>query len=177
MASNVWQGRLRPIVIAVGSLVLALGIWAIFFRGSDEDAVRKVVARLSTIAKVDGVENPVMRATRVRSEVHEVFAPDAKAIISELSEAPLGRDGVLGAAMQAPQLWATVDLSISGVRVQIDPPLGAGVKKSARVDALALLSGARHGGTNDRDTRRIAVRLEERDGAFRIVELTVYPPD
>ncbi|MBI2390777.1 MAG: nuclear transport factor 2 family protein [Deltaproteobacteria bacterium] len=158
----------RNLVIAAISIVLAVGIWALFFRGSDDDRVRKTVRRAADAVAVVPGENPVMRATRVRSELLEVLAPEVSASIPELGELGRGRDPLIGAGVAAAQAWQQADIGVTFSRVQIDDG------KSAFVDLTATLTATRHGAASERDQRRCSLRLEKRDGTWRITEITVH---
>ena len=157
----------RRALIVIGSLALALSLFALFFRGSDEDAVRETVKRAANAVKVVEGENPVLRATRVRSELVDVLVPDVAVSIPELTDVTKGRDPLIGAAIGAGQLWSSAEISVSFGRVQVD-----GDAASAQVEAT--LSAQRGGGT-ERDVRKCSFRLLRRDGKFRISEVTVYP--
>src|SRR5687768_356806 len=86
-AARVHGAMKRWAAIAVGSLAIALAIWALFFRGgSEEDAIRGVVKKTAEAVKVIEGENPVMRATRVRSELLETLAKDVSVSIPELTD-------------------------------------------------------------------------------------------
>lgn len=159
----------RNLAIAFVSIVLAIGIWALFFRGSDDDLVRKTVRRATDAVAVKPGDNPVLRATRVRSELLEVLAPEVSASIPELGDLGHGRDPLIGAAVAAAQAWQQADIGVTFARVQIDDG------KSAFVDLSATLTATRPGGSSERDQRRCSLRLEKRDGAWRITEITVHP--
>jgi ketosteroid isomerase-like protein len=158
----------RWALIAIGSLALTLATWALFFRGSEEDAIRATLKRTADAVKVIDGENPVMRAARVRGELIEVLLADVAVNIPELTDVTKGRDPLIGTAIGAAQLWSTADVSIAFGRVQIDGD-------SAFAEVTATLSATRHGGETERDVRKCSFRLLKRDGRFRISEVTVYP--
>lgn len=158
----------RRVVIVIASVGLALLAWALFFRGSDEDAVRATLKRAADAVKVVNGENPVMRATRVRSELVELLAPDVAVNIPELTDVTKGRDPLIGVAIGAAQLWTSAEISVAFSRVQVDGD-------SAFADVTATLSAVGHGGGSERDVRKCSFRLLKRDGRFRISEVTVYP--
>lgn len=160
----------RWVAIAAGAIAIGIAVWALFLRGgSDDDAVREAVRRTAAAVKVVPGENPVMRATRVRSELIETIAPDVSINIPELTEVTRGRDPLIGVAIAAAQAWERADITISFGKVQLDPG-------TAFVSATATLNATPHGGSTaaDRDTRRCSFRLEKRDGTWRIYELTVF---
>lgn len=163
----------RRFAIAIGCAVAALAIWFFVFRAGDEQRVRDLLARLARAAEVTPGENPVLRATRVREVIVETVAKDVSFQIAGLAEPSRGRDALIALAAQAPQVFAKAEVSLSGLRVAIDE---RAKPKSAHVEGDATVIGARHGGGEERDRRRVSFTLEERDGAFRVTEVTVYPP-
>lgn len=158
----------RWALIVIGSVALALATWALFFRGSDEDAVREQLKKAADAVRVLEGENPVMRAARVRSELLEVLLADVAVNIPELTDVTKGRDPLIATAIGASQLWSTADVSLTFARVKVDGD-------SAFADVTATLSAARHGGGTERDVRKCSFRLLKREGRFRISEVTVYP--
>lgn len=158
----------RRALIIVGTIVLALASYVMFFRQSDEDAVRALLKKTADAVKVIEGENPVMRAARVRSELLDVLRADVAATIPDLGEATKGADPLIGVAISAGQLWSSAEVSLSFGPIKID-------SDTAAVEVTATLSAKRHGGENERDTRKVSFRLIKRDGAFRISEITVYP--
>lgn len=168
----------RNLAIGLGVVALAIAVWAVFFRGSDDDLVRRTVARMAKAVEVVPGENPVMRAARVRSELLEVLAPDVSTSIPELTDVSRGRDPLIGAAIAAGLLWQQAEIGVALARVTLEPnPAGvaAGGAPGADVDMTATLSAARPGGHAERDVRKCRLHLEKRDGTWRITELTVYP--
>ena len=157
--------------IGLGVVALAVALWAIFFRGSDDDLVRRTIARLAKAAEVVPGENPVLRATRVRSELLEVLAPDVAVTIPELTDLSRGRDPLVGVTVAAAQLWERADIGVALARVSIEPTN----PPSADVELTATLTASRPGGQAERDVRKCRFHLEKRDGTWRITELTVYP--
>jgi hypothetical protein len=48
----------RWALILIGSVAISIATWALFFRGSDEDAVRATLKRAAEAVKVKEGENP-----------------------------------------------------------------------------------------------------------------------
>lgn len=161
----------RRIMIAALAIAVAVGIYAFFFYGSEADAVRRAVQRTAAAVKVIPDENPVMRATRVRGELNDTVAKDVSVTIPELGDLARGRDALTGTVIAAAQAWSTADIAMTLAKVQLDPD------NTAFVDATAVLSASRHGGSTDRDTRRCTFRLRKLEGKWRIEEITVYPKE
>ena len=161
----------RNLIIALGALTLAITVWLVFFRSSDEDLVRRAVARAAKAVEVVPGENPVLRATRVRSELLEVLAPEVAATIPELTDVGKGRDPLIGVAIAAAQLWEQAEVGTSSTRIALSEVGGVPV---ADVDLTATLN-ARRAGQPERDLRKVRFHLEKREGAWRITEVTAYP--
>jgi hypothetical protein len=160
----------RWAAIVLGSVALAVAVYALWFRDSDEERVRKTVRRAADAVAVIEGESPIMRATRVRSELIAVLAPDVSVDIPDLTELnnlTSGRDPLIGVAIGATQLWQRAEIGVTFSRVQSD---GA----SAFADATVTVSASR-AGSAEREVRRCSFRLVKRDGVFRITEVTVYP--
>ena len=158
----------RWALILIGAMAVSVATWALFFRGSDEDAVRATLKRTADAVRVIDGENPVMRGARVRSELLDVLVDDVAVNIPELTDVTKGRDPLIGVTIAAAQLWSRADVSVTFSRVQIDGD-------SAFAEVTATLSATRHEGTSEKDVRKCTFRLLKRDGRFRISEVTVYP--
>lgn len=162
--------RRRLVVVVVVSLVLVAAIWLLFFRGSDEERVRAAIVRMAAAVRVDPAEtNPIVRNARIKGELQEVSTQDVRFEIPELTDLHEGRGRLADVATQASLVYATAEVTMSELRVELDPAM-----RSASVTATATLTGARHGGVVERDRRHVTFHLRD-DGGWRVDELRVSP--
>jgi hypothetical protein len=143
----------RTIGIAIVIAAAAVALWAIFFRGSDEDRIRAVIVKAATAVRVVEGENPVLRAARVKGDLGETLDRDVAFTVPELNASGegvgKGRDAAVAAALSAGGLWASAQTTVT-------------------------LSAIR-GGQRERDVRQVSFELRKLDGEFRIVAVTVQP--
>lgn len=163
--------RTFAIVLAL-IVVTALGVWWAT-RPSDEDRARAAVAKLATIVRTSADETAIARAARVRSTVLEQVLPDARVEVMELESASGGRDALLHASLAVPSAYESASVDLVGLRATVS---GSPPPKRARVEGNAKVAGRRRDGSDASDVRRFAVELEEREGAFRVTSITVWPP-
>lgn len=159
----------RTLAIVVGSFAVGALLWFLFFRSSDEEAVRAAIAKLAAAVKVIPGENPVLRGARIKGEFDDVLAKDVAVSIPELTEVTRGREPLVGVAVQAASVYEKAEVGVSMSHVQLDD-----AKTSATVDATATLSAVR-AGTSERDVRKVAFALKKTNDGWRITEITVWP--
>jgi hypothetical protein len=163
----------RTIGIAIVIAAAAVALWAIFFRGSDEDRIRAVIVKAATAVRVVEGENPVLRAARVKGDLGETLDRDVAFTVPELNASGegvgKGRDAAVAAALSAGGLWSSAEVSIAFSRVTVDPG-----GNTASAQTTVTLSAIR-GGQRERDVRQVSFELRKLDGEFRIVAVTVQP--
>lgn len=159
--------------LVLGSLAaVALGgaaAW-LLLRGGDEAQIRAALERLAKVVRIAPDDAPLGRAARIKGAFDELIVAQVSIDIPELQGARPGRVELVRLAVAAHGVWSSLEIELSQVRVTIDP--GAA---SAAVDATATLRGARAGGDERRDARKVALRFVK-DGAWRMAAVTVYPP-
>lgn len=159
--------------IVLGSIAaVSLGGIAAFFllRGGDEAQIREALARLAKVIRIAKDDTPLGRAARIKGAFDELLVERVSVDISELPDAKPGRGELVRLASAASGIWSSLDAELSSVRVSIDP--GA---NGAAVDATVTLRGARTGGTERGDTRKVALRFVK-DSGWKLASVTVYPP-
>lgn len=162
--------------VVLGSIAAAsLGGIAAFFllRGGDEAQIREALARLAKVIRIAKDDSPLGRAARIKGAFDELFVERVSVDIPELPDARPGRGELVRLASAAYGLWSSVEADFSGVRVALEPGANAGA--AAAVDATVTLRGARAGGGERGDTRRVAFRFVK-DSGWKISSVTVYPP-
>ncbi len=148
---------------------LCLAIYALFFSSSDEDEIRDLLDQLEgAIAVRAGNTNIVVRAAHVKKQFSEIFIKDVSFRIPELTQAPSGRRELVGLAANAPQLYRTASVDLSGLTVEVDD-----AAVSAVAYGKATLTASRHSGELERDDRTVSLRLDKIEGDWRIVGVSV----
>ena len=158
----------RAIGIAIVGVLLAIGIWALFSRGSEDDRIRQAIVKAAGAVKVVSGENPVMRAARVKGDLVEVMEKDVSFSVPELNDVGKGRDALIAAALGLGSVFEEADVTVVFSQVAIDPG-GAGAAATTTVTLSSI-----RGGQRERDVRRVSFVLRK-DGDWRISEVTVYP--
>jgi hypothetical protein len=162
----------RTVGIAIVAIGVAIAIWALFFRGSEEDRIRAAIVKAAAAVKVVPGENPVMRAARVKGDMADVIAKDVAFSVPELPSSDQGvgkgRDPLVGAAISIASVFEEADVTVVFSQVTIDPG-----GSSASATTTVTLSGLR-GGQRERDIRKVSFVLRK-EGEWRISEITVYP--
>ncbi len=159
--------------VVLGSLAaVSLGGIAAFFllRGGDEAQIREALARLAKVVRIAKDDSPLGRAARIKGAFDELFVERVSVDIAELPDAKPGRVELVRLASAAFGIWSSLEVELADVRVSLD----AGASGAA-VDARAMLRGARAGGDEKGDARRVALRFVKESG-WRIASVTVYPP-
>jgi hypothetical protein len=159
--------------VVLGSIAaVSLGGIAAYFvlRGGDEAQIRDALARLAKVIRIAKDDSPLGRAARIKGAFDDLFVERVSVDIPELPDARPGRSELVRLASAAFGLWSSLEADFAGVRVSLEPGANA-----AAVDATVTLRGARTGGGEKGDTRKVAFRFVK-DSGWKIASVTVYPP-
>jgi len=159
---------LPHIGIALG---VCIAIYALFFGSSDEDEIRELLEQLEdAVAVKEAGGNIVVRAAHIKKEFAEIFIKEVSFSIPELTRTPKGRVELAKLAANAPQLWATANVDLGGLTIEVDDQGVSGV-----AHGQATLTATRHNGQLERDDRTVSLRLDKIEGDWRIVNVSVSP--
>jgi hypothetical protein len=157
-------------MIIAGCAVAAVVVLGVsLFRPSEEDRVREVLGRFVKAVAIRRDDNPVARAGRVKSELKETVADDVYVDVADFGVRVATRADLGQKAIQAPAVFTSADCELTGLTIKIDES-----KTSAKVDALALVTGER-GGERKVDKRPVHFLLRK-DGAWKITTIDVGTP-
>jgi hypothetical protein len=164
----------RRVVLGSIAAVSLGGIAAYFLlRGGDEAQIREALARLAKVIRIAKDDSPLGRAARIKGAFDDLFVERVSVDIPELPDARPGRAELVRLASAAFGIWSSLEADFASVRVAFEP--GANASAAAAVDATVTLRGARSGGGEKGDTRKVAFRFVK-DSGWRIASVTVYPP-
>ena len=156
--------------IALGA---SLVVYALFFAKTEQEQIRSRLQELSaSVRRKDARESDAVRSARLRKDFGELFAKDVTLAVPELGSATQGRSALIEFAASAPQEFAELDLSLDALRVQLDES-----KEHAIAIGQAQLSATRREGTREKETRTVSLRLDKRNGEWRIVDVSVAGPN
>lgn len=158
--------------LAVGAAVLGLAIvlYAVFSKKSDEELIRDQLDRLATTVRVSGPdENPIFRGTRMKDAFETLFVPNVRVDVSELTPISSGRAELVGVATRAGTLFRSAEVEISADRVEL---IAGGT--SAKVSGSATLVGDRGSGP-ERDERKVSFGFVKTNDGWRIDSVAVAP--
>lgn len=155
-------------VVAGCVAIAAVALWLTVFRPSEEDRVRKVLARFTKAVAVKPDDNVLARAGRLRSELKETVSDDVFVIVPDLGIRVTTRAALVENATKAGLVYQSADCDLTGMTIVIDE--GA---TTAKVDALAVVTGSR-GGERRVDKRSVHFLLSK-DGDWRITTIDVAP--
>lgn len=160
--------------LAIGVIVLgvAVAVWAIFGRKSDEERIKEQLDELALSIRVENPdENPIFRASRLTEKFGKLFTKNVRVSVPELQGAMAvsGRDDLVKLATRAGTYWQNAEVSFSEVEI-----VQAGGENNRKVDATALLTADEHGQPR-RDERHVTFGFTKADGDWLIDSLTVSP--
>jgi hypothetical protein len=162
----------RTVGIAIVVTAALIAVWALFFRGSEEDRVRAAIMKAASVVKVVSGENPIVRAARVKGDLVEVVEKDVSYTVPDLPGEGVGkgRDPLIAAAVSIASVYEEAEVTVAFGDVTIEPS-----GKGAAATTTVTLS-AQRGGRRERDVRKVSFALRK-DGEWKIAELTVYPKE
>jgi hypothetical protein len=168
------SGLDRRAAIGVG-LAAVLGVGGYYaFRPTDESRIRKQLSKLAAAVRVteaDMQANPIGRLAHVSGELEELFDPDVRVSVSELTSLHSGRRELAEIVTAAPRSVRTFEVDFSGVTVKIDD---AGA--SAAVGAVAEVTALDRDGRTRKDRRAVDFRFVKDGSAWIITTVSVWPP-
>jgi hypothetical protein len=167
------SGRLKQ-SLAIGAIVLgvALALWAVFGRKSDDELIQEQLDNLALAIRVENPdENPIFRASRLKEKFETLFTPSVRVSVPELQGAMSvnGREDLVKVATRAGTYWRSAEVSFSDVEI-----VQAGGENNRKVDATALLTAEERGELR-RDERHVTFGFTKVDGDWLIDSLTVSP--
>ncbi len=159
--------------VLAGTLAVAIAaaIYFGFFARSDEEQIRKAVARLAHAVEVRPDDsNVIVRTARVRSELNEVLDENVHVSVPELTNLRQGRREVAEAASQASLAYRSAEIDVADLQIKFDP-----THESAKAGGRATLRATTRAGEDRRDMRAVDFLLRKDGGAWRITSVTVWP--
>jgi hypothetical protein len=142
-------------------------------RPSDESRIRKQLSKLAAavrITEADVQANPIGRLAHVSGQFEDLFDPDVRVSISEVTSLHSGRRELAEIVTAAPRSVRTFDVDFTHVTVKIDDT-GA----SAAVGASAQISSKDRDGQTQKDERAVDFRFVKNGSAWTITTVTVWP--
>lgn len=160
----------RALAVAAALLGVAIVLYALLARKSDEELIRDQLDLLATTVRVSGPdENPIFRGKRMKARFETLFTPNVRVDIAELTPIASGRAELVGVATRAGSVFRTVDVEISADSVEL---IAGGT--SAKVSGSATLVGDRGSGP-ERDERKVSFGLSKTQDGWRIDSVAVQP--
>lgn len=156
------------IVLAVAVLAVVAYVW--LHHGSDQDAIRSQLTRLSAALHMSEGSNPVFRAPRMQSEFDAILDDPVHVTAAEAPTLPTNRRELAATAVQFSAYYSTLDVDFRNVDIKLDES-----GTMAQVAATADMSAG--GGRSRRDTRPVNFLFYKRDGTWRITSVTIWAPD
>lgn len=144
----------------------AIVLWFTFLRPSDEDRIRDVLNRFAKAVAVKRDDNVLARAGRIKSELKETVSDGVYVDVADLSIRVSNRKDLADKAVQAAGVFSTASCELTGMTIKVDDS-----KTSAKVDALAIVTGER-GGERKIDKRSVHFLLRK-DGTWKITTIDV----
>ena len=160
-------------VLAMGGVGagVALVLYALLSRESDEEKIRRRLDELELAVQVDAeAENPVFRATRLNDRFGELFDEKVRVSIPELTSSRSGRKDLVALATRSGAWFRTLEVDFKSISVQTG-------NVGANVSTTATLTTSRAGGNMQRDERKVDFTFTKADGDWRIDSIQVFPKD
>lgn len=156
----------RWAIIAGCAVAAAVAIWLTLFRPSEEDRIRGVLSRFAKAVAVKRDDTILSRAGRIKSELKETVSDDVHVDVADFGIRVSTRKDLAEKAIQAPAVYTTADCELTGMTIKVDDS-----RTSAKVDALALVTGER-GGERKVDKRPVHFLLRN-DSGWKITTIDV----
>jgi hypothetical protein len=168
---------LTPRRVALAALVAILLAAAGYFalRPTDESRIHAQLARLAAAVRVTEADlqtNPIGRFAHVSGVFEELFEPDVRVSIPELTSLQSGRRELAELVAGAPSYVRSFDVDFANVTVKIDD-----ARASALVGAAVKVKAVDREGKSRADRRAVDFRFAKVDGEWIITTLTVWPRD
>jgi ketosteroid isomerase-like protein len=164
----------RALAVVAALLGVAIVLYALLARKSDEELIRDQLDLLATTVRVSGPdENPIFRGKRMKDRFEALFTPNVRVDVAELTPISSGRAELVGVATRAGSVFRTADVEISADSVEL---IAGGT--SAKVSGSATLIGDRGSGP-ERDERKVSFGLSKTKDGWLIdsVVVTAKPAD
>lgn len=160
----------RALAVVAALLGVAIVLYALLARKSDEELIRDQLDLLATTVRVSGPdENPIFRGKRMKDRFETLFTPNVRVDIAELTPIASGRAELVGVATRAGSVFRTADVEISADSVEL---IAGGT--SAKVSGSATLVGDRGSGP-ERDERKVSFGLSKTQDGWRVDSVAVQP--
>ena len=160
----------RALAVVAALLGVAIVLYALLARKSDEELIRDQLDLLATTVRVSGPdEHPIFRGKRMNDRFETLFTPNVRVDIAELTPIASGRAELVGVATRAGSVFRTADVEISADSVEL---IAGGT--SAKVSGSATLVGERGSGPG-RDERRVSFGLSKAHDGWRVDSVAVQP--
>ena len=160
----------RALAVVAALLGVAVVLYALLARKSDEELIRDQLDLLATTVRVSGPdENPIFRGKRMKDRFETLFTPNVRVDIAELTPIASGRAELVGVATRAGSVFRTADVEISADSVEL---IAGGT--SAKVSGSATLVGDRGSGP-ERDERKVSFGLSKTQDGWRVDSVAVQP--
>jgi HSP20 family molecular chaperone IbpA len=156
----------KAFVFAGCAVIAAVVLGFTFFRDSDEDRIRKVLAELAKIVMVKDGDTLLSRAARLNSKLPGVVDEDVRVDVAELNLDVRGRKKLAEDGAKAGLLYQQADCDFTNVSIKLDP--GGTV---ATVEAVGVVTATR-GGERKADKRDVHFLLRK-DGSWKIATIDV----
>jgi hypothetical protein len=153
-------------IVAACAVAAAVVLWFTLLRPSEEERIRGVLNRFAKAVAVKRDDNVLSRAGRIKSELKATVADDVYVDVADFSIRVSNRADLADKAIQAPAVFTSAECELTAMTIKIDDS-----QTSAKVDALALVTGER-GGDRKVDRRPVHFLLRK-DGTWKITTLDV----
>jgi hypothetical protein len=147
-------------LIGTALVALAVAIYFVFFAGTDEEKIRKVVDRLAHALEV---RPPNARA------IDELVDDDVHLSAAELGSRE-GKRGLGELGAQVSLLYTKVSVDAHDLTIKLDPS-----KTTAKVGGRATVRGTTALGEDRRDERAFDLLMRKEGTAWKVTSVTVWP--
>jgi hypothetical protein len=105
----------------------------------------------------------------VNGDLQDLFEPDVRMSLPEVTEATSGREALAELVAGAPRFVSTFDVDFASVTIKLDE-----ARTTALVGATAKVKVLGRDGSASQERRAVDVRFVRKDGAWVIRTLTVW---
>ena len=160
--------------IAIAGVVagLALILYAVFGRRSDDELIRAQLQRLADVVTFSEPGNPVARGLSLKGAFRDLFDDRVRGDIPELGSPRSGREALVQLAVQSTHFARSLSVAFSDIDVEVDA-----TRVNAKVTATAQLHAVTREGQERWDERAVRFQFVKAERGWKIARFVVIPPD
>jgi hypothetical protein len=162
----------RSLAIVGVVIGLALILYALFGRQSDEERIRARLQRLADVVSFSEPGNVVARGLTLKGAFRDAFTDSIRGEIPELGSARTSRESLVELGLQSTRFARSLSLDFSEIAIEVDA-----TRTSGDVTATAEVRAVTREGEERWDDRSVRFLFAKTSDGWQIARFRVIPPD